>query len=161
MNSWLDDHSDSHGYTGAAAARERVGRPVEEDLWRQGHRRPWWMWNVLSLFAALFALVWLRFLFSLPQSAVWILCFAIIGGWLFLPLYKTRQRSLLSVLHVRSGLTIVKDDLRRLQDRRDLGWAIRLACYVAVVYLAITILLVAGLVWRRALMETWEILRLL
>jgi hypothetical protein len=51
------------------------------EYWRLGHRRPWWQWNVLTLFAMLFALIWARELIPLSQTATWMLCIAVLGAW--------------------------------------------------------------------------------
>ena len=61
-----------------------LARPV--DLWRQGHRRPWWQWNVLTLFASLFILIWARELAGISQEATWLLCIAALGLWFLYPL---------------------------------------------------------------------------
>jgi hypothetical protein len=54
---------------------------VKPDSWRLGHRRPWWQWNVLTLFVALFLLVWLRELARLPTTSTWVICLLIIAVW--------------------------------------------------------------------------------
>lgn len=56
----------------------------DDDLWQRGHRRPWWYFNVLTLFGALFVLVWLRFLFDLPQGATIFLTVLVLVGWFIL-----------------------------------------------------------------------------
>jgi hypothetical protein len=56
------------------------------DAWRLGHRRPWWQWNVLSLFVPLFLLVWLRELAGLPTGPTWLLCLGILAAWAVAPL---------------------------------------------------------------------------
>jgi hypothetical protein len=58
---------------------------LNKDQWRLGHRRPWWQWNVLTLFAALFVLVWVRELVSLHYVVTWLLCAAVLAVWLILP----------------------------------------------------------------------------
>jgi hypothetical protein len=63
------------------------------DLWRLGHRRPWWQWNVITLFVALFVLVWVRELARLPQTASWIICVGILTAWGFGPLLALEPRS--------------------------------------------------------------------
>lgn len=57
---------------------------LDKDKWRLGHRRPWWQWNVLTLAAALFALIWSRELFEL-QHSVWPFCLLIFFLWLIIP----------------------------------------------------------------------------
>src|SRR5688500_11546987 len=56
---------------------------VEEpqDLWRMGHRRPWWQWNVITLFVTLFLLVWARELFRLSQTITWLTCVGLLLAW--------------------------------------------------------------------------------
>jgi hypothetical protein len=51
------------------------------DFWRQGHKRPWWQWNVITLFVSLFVLTWFRELAGISQTATWITCVMIIGAW--------------------------------------------------------------------------------
>jgi len=58
---------------------------LDHDQWRRGHRRPWWQWNILTLFAALFLLVWMRELLEI-KSGVWLLCGVIFFLWLALPM---------------------------------------------------------------------------
>ena len=59
---------------------------LNKDQWRLGHRRPWWQWNVLTLFAALFVLVWARELLSLHYMLTWSLFVAVFVVWLLSPL---------------------------------------------------------------------------
>lgn len=58
---------------------------LDNDKWRLGHHRPWWQWNVLTLAAALFALIWSRELFELERG-VWPLCVLIFFVWLVIPI---------------------------------------------------------------------------
>jgi hypothetical protein len=58
---------------------------LDNDKWRLGHHRPWWQWNVLTLAAALFVLIWSRELFELERG-VWPLCVLIFFVWLVIPL---------------------------------------------------------------------------
>lgn len=44
-------------------------------------RRPWWRWNVLTLFAALFVMVWLRYLLALSPGLTWTLVLTIGLAW--------------------------------------------------------------------------------
>jgi hypothetical protein len=46
-----------------------------------GHRRPWWQWNVVTLFVALFVLVWARELLRLNQTATWLTCVCLLLAW--------------------------------------------------------------------------------
>jgi hypothetical protein len=55
------------------------------EFWRLGHRRPWWQWNVITLLAALFVLVWARELLRLPQTATWLMCVGIVAAWFAVP----------------------------------------------------------------------------
>jgi hypothetical protein len=71
----------------------KLAKPAEKpkakppaDPWRLGHRRPWWQWNVLTLFVALFALVWLRELAELSSGMTWILCLFVFAIWTLGPL---------------------------------------------------------------------------
>jgi quinol-cytochrome oxidoreductase complex cytochrome b subunit len=56
------------------------------DPWRLGHRRPWWQWNVLTLFGALFALVWLREMAELSSGATWFVCLFVFAVWVLAPM---------------------------------------------------------------------------
>ena len=58
---------------------------TSREFWRRGHRRPWWQWNVLTLFAALFLLIWARELLRLPQTATWMICVLLILAWATIP----------------------------------------------------------------------------
>jgi hypothetical protein len=58
-----------------------------QDPWRMGHRRPWWQWNVVTLFVALFLLVWVRELFRLSQTATWVTCVGLLFAWLMGPAF--------------------------------------------------------------------------
>jgi hypothetical protein len=55
------------------------------DFWRQGHKRPWWQWNVITLFVSLFVLTWFRELAGISQTATWITCVTVIGAWVITP----------------------------------------------------------------------------
>jgi hypothetical protein len=57
-----------------------------KQFWRLGHRRPWWQWNVITLFVPLFLLVWIRELFRVPQGVSWLMCMAVLAAWFFLPM---------------------------------------------------------------------------
>jgi hypothetical protein len=61
----------------------RVGKATAEeaDPWRLGHRRPWWQWNVLTLFVLLFLLVWVRELGRLPNAVTWLICVTMLIAW--------------------------------------------------------------------------------
>jgi hypothetical protein len=67
-------------------ADDRVKANAKPNPRRLGHRRPWWQWNVLTLFAALFVLVWMRELARLPQFATWVICVAILAVWALGPI---------------------------------------------------------------------------
>ena len=54
---------------------------VAQDPWRMGHRRPWWQWNVVTLFVGLFLLVWVRELFRLSQTTTWLTCVGLLFAW--------------------------------------------------------------------------------
>src|SRR5690606_4833722 len=66
-----------------AAASPAAAKPG--DFWRQGHKRPWWQWNVITLFVPLFLLVWIREFGKLSQGVTWMTCVALIGAWVFFP----------------------------------------------------------------------------
>jgi len=55
------------------------------DPWRLGHHRPWWQWNVITLFVSLFVLVWARELLRISQTATWMLCVAVFCIWAIAP----------------------------------------------------------------------------
>ena len=55
------------------------------DFWRQGHKRPWWQWNVVTLFVPLFLLVWIREFGRLSQRSTWVTCVALILAWVLVP----------------------------------------------------------------------------
>lgn len=55
------------------------------DFWRQGHKRPWWQWNVITLFVSLFALTWIRELAGVSQTATWMICVAVFSLWMLAP----------------------------------------------------------------------------
>jgi hypothetical protein len=67
----------------AAPAAPAAAKPG--DFWRQGHKRPWWQWNVITLFVALFLLVWIREFGRLSQGVTWVTCVALIGAWVLVP----------------------------------------------------------------------------
>jgi hypothetical protein len=54
---------------------------VAQEPWRMGHRRPWWQWNVITLFVTLFLLVWARELFRLSQTTTWLICIGLLLAW--------------------------------------------------------------------------------
>jgi hypothetical protein len=56
------------------------------DPWRLGHRRPWWQWNVVTLFAALFVLVWVREFLQLTPGVNIFVCFVLFTAWVAGPL---------------------------------------------------------------------------
>lgn len=58
------------------------------DFWRQGHKRPWWQWNVITLFVALFVLIWFRDLAGISQTATWMICVAVIAVWALGPAFS-------------------------------------------------------------------------
>ncbi len=58
------------------------------DFWRQGHKRPWWQWNVITLFVALFVLIWFRELAGISQTATWMICVAVIAVWALGPAFS-------------------------------------------------------------------------
>ena len=55
------------------------------DFWRLGHKRPWWQWNVITLFVSLFALTWFRELAGVSQTATWMICVAVFSLWMLAP----------------------------------------------------------------------------
>jgi hypothetical protein len=55
------------------------------EFWRLGHRRPWWQWNVITLFVPLFLLVWIREFLRVPQGATWLLCVGVLTAWFLIP----------------------------------------------------------------------------
>lgn len=64
-------------------AAEAVAKP--SDPWRLGHHRPWWQWNVITLFVSLFILIWARELLRISQTATWMLCVAVFCVWALAP----------------------------------------------------------------------------
>jgi hypothetical protein len=56
-----------------------------KEFWRLGHRRPWWQWNVITLFVPLFLLVWIREFLRVPQGVTWLMCMAVLAAWFALP----------------------------------------------------------------------------
>lgn len=60
---------------------------LDKKQWRLGHKRPWWQWNVLTLFAALFVLIWAREILSLKLGSAALLCFAVFMTWGLLPAF--------------------------------------------------------------------------
>jgi hypothetical protein len=64
-------------------AAEAAAKP--SDPWRLGHHRPWWQWNVITLFVSLFVLVWARELLRISQTATWMLCVAVFCVWALAP----------------------------------------------------------------------------
>jgi len=57
-----------------------------KEFWRLGHRRPWWQWNVITLFVPLFLLVWMRELLRLTQPATWLMSLAVLTAWFLAPM---------------------------------------------------------------------------
>lgn len=57
------------------------------DPWRLGHHRPWWQWNVITLFVSLFVLIWARELLRISQTATWMLCVAVFCIWAIAPAF--------------------------------------------------------------------------
>ncbi len=55
------------------------------DFWRLGHKRPWWQWNVITLFVSLFALTWVRELARISQTATWMICVGVFSLWVLVP----------------------------------------------------------------------------
>jgi hypothetical protein len=66
-------------------ATEATAKP--SDPWRLGHHRPWWQWNVITLFVSLFVLIWARELLRISQTATWMLCVAVITAWALVPAF--------------------------------------------------------------------------
>lgn len=64
-------------------ASEATAKP--SDPWRLGHHRPWWQWNVITLFVSLFVLIWARELLRISQTATWMLCVAVFCVWALAP----------------------------------------------------------------------------
>lgn len=62
------------------------------ELWRLGHKRPWWQWNILTLFGALFVLAWVRELVGLAPAATWVSALAVGGLWAFAPVHSLRLK---------------------------------------------------------------------
>lgn len=48
-------------------------------------RRPWWRWNIIALFVALFLLAWVRELLGLSPLATWLSVFLVFGLWALAP----------------------------------------------------------------------------
>lgn len=67
----------------------------------RGHKRPWWDFNVLTLFAALFVLVWIRFLFEMQQGATITMTLLVIIGWILLGAFAQPVRSPSQVIGLR------------------------------------------------------------
>jgi mannose-6-phosphate isomerase-like protein (cupin superfamily) len=65
----------------------------QDDRLRRGHKRPWWDFNVLTLFASLFVLVWIRFLFDLHQGATITMTLLVIFGWILLGAFAQPVRA--------------------------------------------------------------------
>ena len=64
-------------------ASEATAKPT--DSWRLGHHRPWWQWNVITLFVSLFVLIWFRELAGISQTATWMTCVAVFCVWALAP----------------------------------------------------------------------------
>jgi Na+/melibiose symporter-like transporter len=62
---------------------------LDNNQWRLGHRRPWWQWNVLTLFAILFVLVWVREFFGVSYNMILLVCSLIVFLWLVVPIGST------------------------------------------------------------------------
>jgi hypothetical protein len=62
------------------------GQVFSKEFWRLGHRRPWWQWNVITLFVPLFLLVWVRELLRVPQGVTWLMSMAVLAAWFLLPM---------------------------------------------------------------------------
>ena len=67
----------------AAVMNEQV---FSKEFWRLGHRRPWWQWNVITLFVPLFLLVWIREFLRVPQGVTWLTSMAVVAAWFLLPM---------------------------------------------------------------------------
>jgi mannose-6-phosphate isomerase-like protein (cupin superfamily) len=65
----------------------------QDDRRRLGHKRPWWDFNVLTLLASLFVLVWIRYLFDLQQGATIMLTLMAIFGWILLGAFAQPVRT--------------------------------------------------------------------
>ncbi|MBA4106945.1 MAG: hypothetical protein C0485_14440 [Pirellula sp.] len=74
------DSLDDEPAPAVAAAAAKPG-----DFWRLGHKRPWWQWNVITLFVSLFALTWVRELAGVSQTATWMICVAVFCVWMLAP----------------------------------------------------------------------------
>jgi hypothetical protein len=66
----------------------------DQNQWRLGHRRPWWHWNVVTLFAAMFVLIWMRELFDVPFPHSLLLFGVLLCVWLYLPDFRLLLREL-------------------------------------------------------------------
>jgi hypothetical protein len=66
-------------------ASEATAKPT--DSWRLGHHRPWWQWNVITLFVSLFVLIWFRELAGISQTATWMTCVAVFCVWALAPAF--------------------------------------------------------------------------
>jgi hypothetical protein len=66
-------------------ASEATAKPT--DSWRLGHHRPWWQWNVITLFVSLFVLIWFRELAGISQTATWMICVAVFCVWALAPAF--------------------------------------------------------------------------
>ena len=74
----FDSLDDEPASTAATAAKPGV-------FWRQGHKRPWWQWNVITLFVSLFALTRFRELAGVSPTATWMICVAVFSLWVLAP----------------------------------------------------------------------------
>jgi mannose-6-phosphate isomerase-like protein (cupin superfamily) len=65
----------------------------QDDLSQRGRRRPWWNFNLLTLLASLFVLVWIRYLLDLQQGAAIMLTVLVICSWLLVGSFAQPPRT--------------------------------------------------------------------
>ncbi|TWT34030.1 hypothetical protein KOR34_38660 [Posidoniimonas corsicana] len=54
-------------------------------------RRPWWRWNIITLFVVLFVLAWVRELGGLSMNATWLMVFSVFFCWWVGPVFLVER----------------------------------------------------------------------
>lgn len=91
----------------------------EDELWDRGHKRPWWCFNVLTLFGMLFVLVWIRYLLDLQQGTTILLTVVVVIVWLVLGAARQSVQESAPVLRALQSAFIVEMPEQRSADVPD------------------------------------------
>jgi hypothetical protein len=110
---------------------------LNDDQWRLGHRRPWWQWNVITLFGALFVLIWVREVTSMSYTFTLVSSVIVFTLWVLLP--ELRHVGAVALQTIQT-LARINNDLSRRSQAISSEAKFRAVLYVLVL-LAWTFLL--------------------